>query len=346
MSALPGTVWGNRFEVMSRISAGAHGEVFRCRDFLAAGLEVAVKRVSIAAPEARRQVAREVRAGFAVQSDFVCRFYDAWEEGEYLYLAMELIAGESLSALLQRERTLSASRVASIGLHVYRGLEALWQVGLVHRDVKPDNIIVTPGSGVKLVDLGLAREESGSSAPLSPHVGGSSFAGTPRYMSPEVLRSGAFSPAADRYALGCVLYEAVRGESPFPETDLISLLRSKERGVELPLDTPTDQKDLIRWACLLMQSDPLLRPGDTLRDALKEIAQQRELVEAERASSSNLMLIVVRLGVKGCGVIGVALLLALTYQLVVVYEVALWRLSWDELLSAYRNLFWLLFSAD
>lgn len=200
----------SRYELRARIGVGAHGVVFRAHDHQL-GRDVAIKRFSHALaddPETMRRISREVRNLAQVTHPNVVTVYDLVTlpdgEGESTpHLIMELVDGRSLKQLLaDRGPSLKMTEVVR---GVLAGLAACHAAGVLHLDVKPANVLVLPGGGVKLVDFGIARAASDPTATV---------AGTPPYMPPEQAE-GRWDERSDVYAVGCLLYECLTGRPPF-----------------------------------------------------------------------------------------------------------------------------------
>ena len=170
---------------------------------------------SQADPAARARLVREARTAASVNHPNICQLYDLGEQDGELYIAMELLEGEPLSARIARG-VLSVSEAIQVALPVLAALDALHRRGVVHHDLKPSNIFLTP-FGVKLVDFGLARPAADSvtdSPTLSITMPGT-IMGTPQYLAPEQLRGEQVDHRADLFAAGAVLYEMLTGQPPF-----------------------------------------------------------------------------------------------------------------------------------
>ncbi len=210
----PGTVPVElRFELLGRIGAGNHGVVFRARDSQLQR-EVAIKRFShflADDPRAMRRITREVAALARVSHPNVVTVHDLVHmpdgDGEVTpHLVMELVEGTSLRDLLATRGPSMRSVAAVRG--VLEGLAACHQADILHLDIKPANVLVTTRGGVKIVDFGIARAASDTTATV---------AGTPHYMAPEQF-DGRADERSDIYSVGCLLYECVTGAPPFEGT--------------------------------------------------------------------------------------------------------------------------------
>jgi serine/threonine-protein kinase len=197
------------------------GEVYEAAD-LVLRQAVALKtiRPDIAGQEMlRARLVEEVRAAKQVVHPGICRIYDLHSYGsdEFLFLTMELLRGETLAGLLSRTGALHLSTAAAVAQQLASVLMAAHEAGVIHRDLKPDNIVLEPESGgirVVIMDFGLARTAERAARPRRLTRTGE-ILGTPAYMAPEQLLGKPATAASDIYALGVVLFEMVTGKQPF-----------------------------------------------------------------------------------------------------------------------------------
>jgi tRNA A-37 threonylcarbamoyl transferase component Bud32 len=213
----------DHYEVLEVIGRGAAGIVLRARDTKL--LRVVALKV-LAAPlaasgTARRRFAREARAAAAIRDDHVVAIHAVRAEAPVPYLVMDYIDGGNLEALLRRGGPLEVKEVLRIGMQVARGLAAAHQHGLIHRDVKPANILLENGvQRVKLTDFGLARAADDASLTQSGFI-----AGTPPYMAPEQAASEPIDARADLFSLGSVLYELCTGRPAFRAPTTVAVIK-------------------------------------------------------------------------------------------------------------------------
>lgn len=265
-----------RYELRGRIGVGAHGVVFRARDHQL-GRDVAIKRFSHAVaddPEAMRRITREVRALAQVTHPNVVTVHDLVTlpdgDGEPTpHLVMELVEGRSLKELLAEQGP--NVRHAEVVRGVLAGLAACHAAGVLHLDVKPANVLVLPAGGVKLVDFGIARAASDSTATI---------AGTPPYMAPEQAE-GRAGEASDLYAVGCLLFECLTGRPPFEGTVAQQLMA--HRHAPRPDATRYDPRipvAVARFAQQAMAIEPAERFGSAhaMLQALDRAVQDRSMV--------------------------------------------------------------------
>ena len=212
-----------RYEVERLVGAGGMGVVFKAYD-TELNRPVAIK---VLAPflahsgAARKRFAREARAAAAVVHEHVVAIHNVETEGESPFLVMQFVAGESLQQRLDREGPLEVCEILRIGLQTASGLAAAHAQGLVHRDVKPSNILLEMGvERALLTDFGLARATDDASL---THTG--FHPGTPQYMSPEQARGDVVDERSDLFSLGSVMYAMCTGHSPFRAETGYGILR-------------------------------------------------------------------------------------------------------------------------
>ena len=224
---------GGSYRLIRKVGEGGMGEVYRARDsFLKR--EVALKKIKPGLAEeheVRARFLRECRAAAAISHPNVATIYEAGscDDGS-IYLASELIRGETLTRRLRRGR-LSVDEQWDLGIQLTRGLAAAHEAGIVHRDIKPGNLMVTDDGRLKILDFGLAR--------LNQPLGGQAdddgdtltrtrpghFLGTPAYMSPEQVTGAEVDATSDVFSCGCVLYEMVSGKAPFSAESVSETVR-------------------------------------------------------------------------------------------------------------------------
>lgn len=205
-----------RYTVTGTLGEGGMGVVYAAHDERL-GRAVAIKMIKAAGNDAaaRERLAREARSAASINHPAICQLYEIGDDAGDLFLAMELLQGESLATRLQRG-PLPLGEAVATALGILRGIEALQRQGLVHRDLKPSNIFLTP-HGVKLLDFGLATAAASSSAAetgIRLTLPGT-VVGTPQYAAPEQLRGGDVDTRTDLFAAGAVLYEMLAGKPPF-----------------------------------------------------------------------------------------------------------------------------------
>jgi hypothetical protein len=263
-----------RYRVRHRIGRGGMGEVWAAWDeTLKREVALKVLRTDRQDPIAVARFEREVRATTELTHPNTVRVFDfgATEDG-ISYYAMELLRGEPLSALLRREAPLPPARTVWLGAQVARALAEAHARGIVHRDVKPENVFVTHAGDevdhAKVLDFGIARVMNGLEGGLTE----TGVVGTPQYLAPELLMGEKATAAADVYALGVVLFQMLTGALPFAAEDaralLLARLGMEPRGVrELAPEVPEALADVVRRALARSPGDRLA-DGRALADAL------------------------------------------------------------------------------
>ncbi len=214
-----------RYRLGDRLSSGGMGTIWRAEDQL---LErtVAIKEVRIPgglpAPEAdrlRQRYLREARAAARLRHENVIVIYDVIPEDARVWIVMELFDAPDLAALVRADGPLGPPATARIGLQLLDALVAAHEAGVLHRDVKPANVLVCGNGKVVLTDFGVASVTGDSSLTATGQL-----IGSPAYLAPERLTGGVVGPASDLWALGCTLYVAVEGTSPFWREEPFAIL--------------------------------------------------------------------------------------------------------------------------
>ncbi len=217
---------GGRYELQGLLGQGGMGTVWRGIDTLLQR-PVAVKRVELPLhlPEAerdtlRQRVLREARAAARVSHPRLVTIFDVVEEGGMVFLVQELVDAPTLKAIVGERGPLPPSEVAAIGRQLVDGLSAAHRNGVIHRDVKPSNVMVLPGSGgIKLADFGIASLHGDPQITATGMI-----VGSPAYMAPEQAIGNKAGAPADLWSVGATLYFAVEGEAPFGRADTLSTL--------------------------------------------------------------------------------------------------------------------------
>jgi eukaryotic-like serine/threonine-protein kinase len=206
-------VIGERYEILGLLGSGGMGNVYKARDLELDELcALKVLRPELARDaEVLDRFRREVKLARRVTHPNVARVFDIGERGGEKILTMELVEGEPLSALLARDGPLAVERIVELGSAVCAGLSAAHEAGVIHRDLKPDNVLVEKGGRVVLTDFGIARAAASAGA-----LATAGFLGTPAYMAPEQIEGGVpIDARADLYALGAMLFELATGQRPW-----------------------------------------------------------------------------------------------------------------------------------
>jgi eukaryotic-like serine/threonine-protein kinase len=281
--AKPGRMVGDRYRLDALLATGGMGEVWRGLD-LVLGRPVAVKvlrreRIGDAAALSRFRAEARLSAGLTHPNIAALHDYGEVEaapgrrDERLAYLVMELVEGEALSTVLRRERRLTPRRTLEIMRQTAAGLAAAHAAGVVHRDVKPGNLMLGPGDTVTITDFGIAWTESSDPLTRTGQV-----LGTAQYLSPEQASGAKAGPASDVYALGIVAYEclagrrAYEGESPLQ----IALKHINQTPEPLPADVPSEVRQLVER---VLVKDPAERypDGAALLTAVEDVLAGRAL---------------------------------------------------------------------
>jgi len=279
------------YEIVDTLGAGGMGEVYRAKD-TRLGREVAVKVLPqhlTESPEVRARFEREARTVSSLNHPHICTLHDVGREGTTDYLVMELVDGETLAARIERG-ALALPEVLRLGIQVAEALDRAHRAGVVHRDLKPGNVMLTR-SGAKLMDFGLARAR-GTASPAgasgvtitsltsSPTMTRSltsegSIVGTFQYMSPEQLEGKEADTRSDLWALGCLLYETATGRKAFAgktQASLIGAIMNSEPPpiAEISPLVPPALERLVR-ACLTKDPDERIQTAHDVRLQLEWI---------------------------------------------------------------------------
>ena len=213
----------DRYLVLRAIGRGGMGVVWLCRDEVL-GREVAVKQIGGLPGEPEVETARamrEARSAAALNHPNVVSVYDVVDHDGRPWLVMEYVDGPTLAEILADEGRLPPLRVADIGARIAGALARAHERGIVHRDVKPGNVLLDRSGRPKISDFGIARGHGDDQLTQTGF-----FTGTPGYLSPELARGGDPDPKTDVWALGATLYAAVEGQAPYePRSNPLALLR-------------------------------------------------------------------------------------------------------------------------
>lgn len=257
---------GGRYELTYPVGRGGMGEVWAGYDEKL-DRPVAIKFLrDTGIAEADRVTAverfmREARVTARLDHPGVPTVHDVGFHDNGLYIVMQLVPGLVLSDLIAEHSPFSVPWAAAIGAQICSVLAAAHAASLVHRDLKPQNLIVTPAGTVKVLDFGVAALIGPADVPRLTATG--QTLGTPTYMAPEQALNGTVGPGADLYALGCVLFEMLVGAPPYQADSALGLLH---RHMNDPIPSVSDQRDgvpdeMVRVMARLLQKDPLDRPG-------------------------------------------------------------------------------------
>jgi tRNA A-37 threonylcarbamoyl transferase component Bud32 len=270
-------VLGDRYEIVGKLGAGAFGEVYEAND-TALGRKVAIKRIRLDAfaegpelEEVKQRFVREAQTAAKLRHPNVVTVHDIAARGSSSFMVMELVEGQTLQALLRQKGRLPVAETLRILRQAAAALDFAHAQGVVHRDVKPANLMIEPSGHVKVMDFGIAK--GAASADITKT---GAIMGTPNYMSPEQARGDKVDGRADLFSLGCILYECLSGRRPFVGDSLTAILMKILTEPPPPIDfgalaLPAPLGDMVRRA---LAKDPAERfpSGQALVEAAEKAA--------------------------------------------------------------------------
>ena len=260
---------GGRYRIVSRLGVGGMGVVYKATDIQlhrsVAVKALAERRLTLAGAAGRLRT--EALAAASLDHPYICKVYELVDTGHDTFIVMEFVEGETLASMLKRG-VLPLPQTLQLGREIAEGLANAHARGLVHRDVKPSNVMVTSHGHVKLLDFGIAGADVESTPKdatrtLSPHL--TIHAGTPQYMAPEQAAGQPVTTRADLFSLGVVLYECLTGQLPFSGTTTFDYVRHVMQSAPRRLDrvapeTPADLVDLVDRCLEKTPADRPTRP--------------------------------------------------------------------------------------
>src|SRR5918994_1998183 len=234
-----GNVIRGRYQVLSKLGEGGMGTVYLAEQ-VSVGRKVAIKFLlgNYATDDAFiSRFRREARLAASLNHRNIVILYDFDQANDgTLFIVMEYLSGQKLSDVIRRDGPLETSRATRLGLQIADGLDAAHRAGVIHRDIKPDNIMVDGSNAseeIKLMDFGIARLRDPGNASQITRAG--LIVGTPAYMAPEQVDGGEVSDKTDTYALGVVLYEMLSGSVPFTAATPGAVLIKQMQEIPVPL---------------------------------------------------------------------------------------------------------------
>jgi len=283
------------YEIIRRLGAGGSGVVYLANDTLLTRPVVLkiLRRGLLTLGQMRTTMMREARLASAIEHPNVCAIYEVGETGDEAYIVMQFVPGQSLDTLILRGPA-SIQLVLSVGIQIADGLQAAHALGIFHRDLKPQNVMLTDGGLVKILDFGLARRLSPEDVgfdPSKPAVARTASmaetytarGGTIRYMAPEQFVTGQSSVQSDIWALGVLLYELTSGRHPFarPDAEDFQVIRSIQFSDAVDLDNivPGISTELKSVIATCLEKNPAMRYSSAaeVREALKTIMKAMQL---------------------------------------------------------------------
>ncbi len=286
MRPTTGITLGGRFQLTTRIAIGGMGEVWKAKD-LVLGRIVAIKVLKeeyTGDPGFLQRFRAEARHTALLNHVGIANVFDYGEEEGSAYLVMELVPGQPLSTIIEREQVLSPDRTLSIIAQTARALAVAHAQGLVHRDVKPGNLLITPDGRVKVTDFGIARL-----ADQVPLTQTGQVMGTAQYLAPEQATGQTATGQSDIYSLGVIGYECLSGHRPFSgESQIaIALAQVNDAPPPLPESLPAPIRALLMS---MLAKDPKDRPANAIKLAEAAEAIRNGDINAARAAVPGMLL--------------------------------------------------------
>ncbi|WP_328422153.1 protein kinase [Micromonospora sp. NBC_00389] len=277
----PGVQLGNRYRLDERIASGGMGDVWRGTDQVL-GRTVAVKSLLPALlddPDFAERFRGEARTMATINHPGVVDVYDFGNDQQIAFLVMEYVEGDALSSTLSRVGRLTPARTMALVAQAADALHAAHEKGIVHRDVKPGNLLVRPNGTLVLTDFGIARSDL-----VGQLTAAGSVLGTASYISPEQATGGVATPASDVYALGVVAYQCLAGRRPFEGDNAldIAMRHVRETPRPLPADIPPQVRSVVERA---LAKDPAARWPSAA--ALAGVARQLKASLSQQARAGG-----------------------------------------------------------
>lgn len=277
------------YRILKLLGVGGMGMVFKAED-IRLGRLVALKVMLphiAASPESKARFLREARATAALSHDHIVQIHQVGADRGVPFIAMQYLEGRSLQAASKRLKKLRGVDIARIGKQVASGLAAAHEKGLIHRDIKPDNIWIEAKTGrVKILDFGLARNRNIDTGLTQSGT----ILGTPRYMAPEQITGETVDHRADLYSLGSMLYHLAAGQPAFTGSSITPLLFSITQATPRPLQELAPQLDpqLANLIMCLLSKQPQDRPESAQATARKFARIEADMVLAANSTAPSI----------------------------------------------------------
>jgi len=281
-----GSIFAKRYDFIEELGTGGMGNVYKVFDKKIKE-EVALKilKPEIADEKTIERFSSELKLARKIRHENVCQMYDINEEEGTHYITMEYVAGEDLKSFIRRVGQLPVGKTISIAMQVCEGLSEAHKLGVVHRDLKPQNIMIDKEGNARIMDFGIARSVKGKGI-----TGAGMMIGTPEYMSPEQVEAKEVDQRSDIYSLGVILYEMVTGRVPFEGDTPFAI------GVKHKSEIPKNPKeinaqipdDLSRVIVNCLEKDKEKRHQDT-NELISELSKMgKEKPEKEKIGETKL----------------------------------------------------------
>ncbi len=269
-----GSVIADRYEIIEELGKGGMGKVFRVEDKKIKE-EVALKLIKPEIAADKKTIERfsnELKFARKIAHRNVCKMYDLGEEEGTYYITMEYVPGEDLKSFIRRSRQLNVGTAISLAKQVSEGLSEAHRLGVVHRDLKPQNVMIDKEGNARIMDFGVARSVEGKGI-----TGAGVMIGTPEYMSPEQVEGKEADQRSDIYSLGIMLYEMLTGRVPFEGDTAFAI------GVKQKSESPQDPRELnsqisddlskVILRCLEKEKEKRYQSAGEIRSELSRIEQ-------------------------------------------------------------------------
>ena len=318
-----GTLFAGRYEIIEELGTGGMGKVYRVEDTKAKE-EIALKLLKPEIAADKKTIERfrnELTTARKIRHKNICGMYDIGEENGTYFITMEYVPGEDLKSFLRRSKKLTVETAVSIGKQICEGLTEAHKSGVVHRDLKPGNIMIDTEGNVRIMDFGIAQSLSTKAITVA-----GTMIGTPEYMSPEQAEGKDVDHRSDIYSLGVILFEMVTGQPPFEGDSPLSVAMKHKS--ELPVHpktlNPQISPDLNRLIlmCLEKNKDKRWQSALDLMAELEKVspdmpATKKEILKKRPRTSKE---ITVQLNLKK------AIVPALVFIAIVVIGIAIWQI--------------------
>ena len=275
--SMVGRTFNNRYTLTERVGLGGMAEVYRAQDNVL-GRTVAVKVMLpqyAADPTFTKRFRQEAASAANLQSPYIVSIYDWGLDGETYYIVMEFLRGTDLKTAINERGAINQRKAAEIGSQIAQALSVAHEGGVIHRDIKPQNIMIQPDGNIKVMDFGIARA---GDAGLSQTA---TVLGTAHYVSPEQAQGKELTGASDIYSLGVVLYEATTGKLPFDGQDAVSVAVKQVNELPAPPSTINPNIDPGLEAIIMkaLEKDPNKRFKDAseMRHVLNDFLAGRPI---------------------------------------------------------------------